>query len=166
MVKGLEIFREHFRRFADRHVLIGGAACDLAMARAGLPFRATKYLDIVLYVEALDGVFVHAFWQFVRAGGYEVQQKSTGEKQCYRFQKPANADYPFMLESFSRQPDVLQVAEGSHLPPLPVEQDAFSLSAILLDNDDYNFIRAGRQEIDSLPRVGTPQLIALKARMA
>jgi hypothetical protein len=42
MVKGLEVFREHFRNFADRYVLIGGAACDIAMTGAGLPFRATS----------------------------------------------------------------------------------------------------------------------------
>jgi hypothetical protein len=35
MVKGLEVFREHFRNFADRYVLIGGAACDIAMTGAG-----------------------------------------------------------------------------------------------------------------------------------
>jgi hypothetical protein len=145
-------------------VLIGGAACDIAMTAAGLAFRATKDLDIVLYVEALDAAFVQAFWEFVRMGGYEVQEKSTGEKQFYRFQKPTNADYPFMLELFSRQPDVLQVAEGSHLTPLPVEEDISSLSAILLDNHYYDFIRAGRQEIDGLPMVGAAQLIALKAR--
>ena len=164
MVKGLEVFREHFRNYSDRYVLIGGAACDIAMTGAGLAFRATKDLDIVLYVEALDTAFVQAFWEFVRAGGYEVQEKSTGEKQFYRFQKPTNANYPFMLELFSRQPDVLQVADGSHLTPLPVEEDASSLSAILLNNDYYDFIRAGRQEIDGLPMVGAAQLIALKAR--
>ena len=98
------------------------------------------------------------------AGGYEVQEKSTGEKQFYRFQKPKNANYPFMLELFSRQPDVLQVAEGSHLTPLPTEEDSSSLSAILLDNNYYDFIRAGRQEIDGIPMVGAAQLIALKAR--
>jgi hypothetical protein len=65
---------------------------------------------------------------------------------------------------FSRQPDVLQVAEGSHLTPLPVEEDISSLSAILLDNHYYDFIRAGRQESDGLPMVGAAQLIALKAR--
>jgi hypothetical protein len=164
MVKGLEIFREHFRNYADRFVLIGGAACDIAMTGAGLAFRATKDLDIVLYVEALDAAFVRAFWEFVRAGGYEVQEKSTGEKQFYRFQKPTNADYPFMLELFSRQPNVLRIAEGSHLTPLPTEEDTSSLSAILLDNDYYDFIRASRQEIDGLPMVGVAQLIALKAR--
>lgn len=147
-----------------RRAVIGGAACDIAMTAAGLPFRATKDLDIVLYVEALDAAFVQAFWEFVRMGGYQVQQKSSGEKQFYRFHKPANVDYPFMLELFSRQPDVLRVAEGSHLTPLPVEEDASSLSAILLDNNYYNFIRAGRQEIDGLPWVGVAQLIALKAR--
>jgi hypothetical protein len=165
MVKGLEVFREHFRNFADRYVLIGGAACDIAMTGAGLTFRATKDLDIVLYVEAFDAEFVRAFWKFVRAGGYQVQEKSTGEKQFYRFHKPTNADdYPFMLELFARKPDVLQVADGSHLTPLPVEEDVSSLSAILLDDDYYDFIRAGRQEIDGVPMVGAARLIALKAR--
>ena len=36
MVKGLDFFREHFREYSDRYVLIGGAACDLAMREAGL----------------------------------------------------------------------------------------------------------------------------------
>jgi hypothetical protein len=40
VVKGLEIFREHFRNFADRYVLIGGAACDIAMTAAGLAFQS------------------------------------------------------------------------------------------------------------------------------
>jgi hypothetical protein len=164
MVKGLEIFREHFKNYADRYVLIGGTACDIAMTDAGLEFRVTKDLDIVLYIEALDAEFVRVFWEFVRKGGYEVQEKSTGEKQFYRFHKPANADYPFMLELFSRQPDVLQVAEGSHLTPLPTEEDTSSLSAILLDDDYYEFIRAGRQEIVGLPTVGVAHLIALKVR--
>jgi hypothetical protein len=59
---------------------------------------------------------------------------------------------------------VLQVADGSHLTPLPIEEDTSSLSAILLDNDYYDFIRAGRQEVDGVPMVGAAQLIALKAR--
>jgi len=164
MVKGLDLFREHFKNFADRYVLIGGTACDLAMTEAGLTFRATKDLDIVLCVEALDGPFVRAFWAFVQAGGYQVQQKSTGQKQFYRFQKPANKNYPFMLELFARQLDVLQVAEGSHLTPLPVEEDVSSLSAILMDADYYRFIQAGRQYVGGLPVVGATHLIPLKAR--
>jgi hypothetical protein len=40
------------------------------MTAAGLVFRATKDLDIVLYVEVSDATFVPAFWQFLRVGGY------------------------------------------------------------------------------------------------
>jgi len=32
MVKGLEIFRNHFADFSGSYVLIGGTACDLAFA--------------------------------------------------------------------------------------------------------------------------------------
>jgi formylmethanofuran dehydrogenase subunit E len=60
MVKGIDQFKAHFAGFADRYILIGGAACYLAMEEAGLDFRATKDLDIVLRVEALDSEFVGA----------------------------------------------------------------------------------------------------------
>lgn len=69
-----------------------------------------------------------------------------------------------MLELFSRQPDVLPVAKGSHLTPLPMEEDVSSLSAILMDTDYYGLIQAGRRMVDGLPVVGPAQLIALKAR--
>ena len=54
MVKGIEIFEKHFTGQEGKYVLIGGAACDLAMSEAGLPFRATKDLDIVLIIEYFD----------------------------------------------------------------------------------------------------------------
>jgi hypothetical protein len=42
MVKGLDLFREHFREYADRYVLIGGTACETSGKIAGqeavLPF--------------------------------------------------------------------------------------------------------------------------------
>ncbi len=54
MVEGLDRFGEHFAAYTDQYVLIGGAACTLAMDEAGQPFRATKDLDIVLCLESLD----------------------------------------------------------------------------------------------------------------
>lgn len=69
-----------------------------------------------------------------------------------------------MLELFSRVPDALQVAPGSHLTPLPMEEDVSSLSAILMDDDYYAFIHSGRTVRDGLPLVGAEQLIPLKAR--
>jgi hypothetical protein len=164
MVKGLDVFRKYFRDFTDRYILIGGTACDLAMQEAGIPFRATKDLDIVLCVEALDGKFVDAFWAFVKAGKYQIQQKSSGRKQFYRFQKPQDETYPFMLELFSRKPDALALADESQLTPIPVDEDVSSLSAILLNDDYYRFIHEGKKMATDLPVVGTDRLIPLKAR--
>jgi len=53
--------------------------------------------------------------------------------------------------------------EGSHLTPIPLDEAVASLSAILLDNDYYAFIMAGRKESDGLPWVGEDRLIPLKA---
>ena len=56
MVRGLDKFREHFAGFGDRYVLIG-AASYLVMNEAGVEFRATKDLDIVLCTESLDALW-------------------------------------------------------------------------------------------------------------
>ncbi|KZD20049.1 MAG: hypothetical protein AO396_01440 [Candidatus Fermentibacter daniensis] len=164
MVNGLEKFREHFVGFNENYVLIGGTACDIALGKAGIPFRRTKDLDIVLCVEALNREFVSAFWKFVLEGGYEHQQKSTGEKLYYRFFSPTDSAFPFMLELFSRVPDSLLLSEESHLTPIPVDDPGLSLSAILLDDDYYYLIHEGKHEEDGLSLVGHEQLIPLKAR--
>jgi hypothetical protein len=164
MVIGLDRFKAHFEPFADRYVLIGGTACSIAMEDVGLEFRATKDLDIVLCVEALDGDFVKAFWEFIRNGNYVIQEKSTGKKQFYRFKSPEDGSYPVMLELFSRVPDALTIGDDSHLTPIPMDEEVSSLSAILLDDDYYHFIHAGKQEIDGLPVVGPAHLIPLKAK--
>src|SRR6266403_1282114 len=53
VVKGLDVFQNHFARYADQYVLIGGTAATLAMEEAGLEFRATKDLDIVLQLSQM-----------------------------------------------------------------------------------------------------------------
>ncbi len=164
MVKGLDVFRKHFRGFSDRFLLIGGTACEIVLGEAAIDFRATKDLDVVLCAETLDRPFVNAIWSFVRLGGYRAYRKSTGRRQCHRFLKPEDADYPAMIELFSRVPDFLEVAEGSHLTPLPMDEYVSSLSAILLDSDYYAFMLSGRRELDGLPFVGAEHLIPLKAR--
>ena len=103
MVRGLEIFQERFAAYVNQYVLIGGTAASLVMAEAGLEFRATKDLDIVLHVEALTTAFGEAFWKFVEDGGYEIRQANDmGKPIFYRFQKPADARYPAMVELFAR----------------------------------------------------------------
>src|SRR4051812_18721400 len=109
MVKGLDLFRDHFRSYANQFVLIGGTACDLVMTEAGVPFRATKDLDIVLLIESLTPEFGRAFWEFIRAGAYATREKENGTRQYYRFAKPENSEYPVLLELFSKVPDGLTV---------------------------------------------------------
>jgi hypothetical protein len=164
MVKGLDLFRDHFREYADCYVLIGGTASHLALREEGLDFRATKDLDIILCIEALDERFLAAFWAFVRAGDYERQERATGARTYYRFQKPSDPAYPHMLELFSRQPDGINVPPGVHLTPIPSDSDLSSLSAILLDDTYYRWIMAGRRHTAGVPTVGPEHLIPLKAR--
>src|ERR1700723_1687993 len=152
MVKGLDVFREHFAGLEDQYVLIGGTRATLAMAEAGLEFRATKDLDIVLHMEALTPAFGGGVWAFVARGGYEIRQASeTGKPVLYRFQKPASAGFPAMIELFCRAPEGIQIAPGAHLAPISFAEVVASLSAILLGNEYYGFIMNGRRTVDGLP---------------
>jgi hypothetical protein len=164
MVKGLDIFREWFADYGDQYILIGGTAASLAMEEAGLDFRATKDLDIVLHVEALTPAFGETFWKFIQAGGYEIRQASDKQKPAfYRFQKPADPKFPAMVELFSRAPDSLRPIGDGNLTPIPFDETVSSLSAILLNDAYYAFIMAGRRDLDGLPWVGEDRLIPLKA---
>jgi hypothetical protein len=164
MVRGLDVFADYFAAHTHQFVLIGGTAATLAMEDAGLEFRATKDLDIVLHIEALDAEFGEVFWKFLEAGRYEIRQASeSGRPMLYRFQKPADERFPVMLELFCRAPDGIHLAQGSHLTPIPLDEAVASLSAILLDNDYYAFIMGGRRESGRLPWVGEDRLIPLKA---
>lgn len=82
MVKGLDRFRERFAANSAGFVLIGGAACHEWFARQALTFRATKDLDLVIVVEALDDAFVQAFRAFVEDGGYRTASASTARRSC------------------------------------------------------------------------------------
>lgn len=164
MVVGVERFRAHFSGHDHQYVLIGGAACELLMDDAGLDFRATKDLDIVLIVEALDRSFAECFWSFVEAGGYEIRERSEGQKILYRFQKPQASDFPAMLELFSRAPEGIALGAEALLTPLPIDESAASLSAILLDNDYYDFLRSMVRDMDGLPALNEAAIIPFKAR--
>lgn len=164
MVRGLNVFRERFAGFEDRYVLIGGAAVEIAMDAAALQFRVTKDLDIVLHVESLDAEFASAFWDFIAEGGYELKEKGTGKPTFYRFSKPADESFPYMLELFSRRPDLIEPRTDCHLTPLPIAEEVSSLSAILLDDDYYDFVREGTRAQDGLSVLAPGYIVPLKAR--
>lgn len=164
MVRGLEIFRQHFKDFTDNYIIIGGTACDIIIDNIGLTPRATKDIDIILVIEALSPEFVAHFWEFIKQGNYEVKEKSEEDRKYYRFQKPQVEEFPFQIELFSRIPDLLDLNEGTHLTPIPVDTEISSLSAILMDDDYYNFTIQHSQLDNGIHLANTEALIGLKAK--
>lgn len=164
MVRGIESFREWFRGYEEQYAIIGGTACDLLMTDGGLDFRATKDIDVVLIVEAMNAVFGKRFWEYVSAAEYEHRNKSTGKQQFYRFMNPKSREYPAMIELFTRQPDAIILPKDAMLSPLPIDEDISSLSAILLNDDYYNFLRQGRIQVAGVTVLDAPYLIPFKAK--
>jgi len=163
MVRGLDRFKEYFKEFPDSYVIIGGTACELALGEAGLTARATKDIDIILVVEALTKEFVERFWSFIKAGKYERNEQSEGERKYYRFLKPETGDFPWQLELFSKVPDTLEAADGIRFTPIPVDDDLSSLSAILMDDDYYGHTLKNCIQQEGIMRANTEALICLKA---
>lgn len=162
MVEGLEKFKKHFAGFEDCFVLIGGAACDVWMGESGLEFRATRDLDLVLIVEALRAEFFKRFWGFVKDGKYQSLQNSKQRPEFYRFKTPKTVGYPSMIELLSR--NKLGLSTGVHLTPIPADEDISSLSAILLNDVYYAYVKETREFVNGLPIVPARCLIPLKAR--
>jgi hypothetical protein len=122
MVRGLPQFRDWFGSFTDHYALIGGTACDLLLGEAGLSFRATKDLDLVIVVDTVQPEFVRLFWDYIRSGGYTKKLKPSGNARAYRFEKPSDSRFPHMIELFARKPDVFeQDRHSTDTIPLPVD---------------------------------------------
>lgn len=164
MIKGLDIFKKHFRHYHDNYVIIGGTACDIIIDEAGFTPRATKDIDIILIVEALTTNFVKQFWQFIKEGNYERREISANERKYYRFIKPDNKEFPFQIELFSRIPDLLDLDKETHLTPIPVDDYISSLSAILMNEDYYNYTIEYSTVEENINIANTEALICLKAK--
>lgn len=164
MIRGLDLFRKHFAEYRKAFVLIGGVACYEWLSTRGLAFRATKDVDMVLIVEALDAAFVKRFWEFIEAGKYKGRYKAEDGRELYRFEEPEDERYPAMIEIFSRKPENIDLAEGQRIIPIKLEENSASLSAILLNDDYYELVRQQHNEEKNLPFANPAALIPLKAR--
>lgn len=160
MVSGMESFREKLRGFEDCYTVIGGGACDILMSEADLPFRMTKDIDMILILEDKQAEFAKVFWEYIREGGYKCGWKNNPDMHFYRFTEP-KIGYPVMIELFSRKPGYhLEVEEG--IIPIHIDDDTSSLSAILLNDDFYNFMLKGRKLMDGISILGAEYLIPFK----
>ena len=164
MVIGIKKFREHFAGHEKQYALIGGAACDLIFTDVGLPFRATRDLDIVLCVDVVDKNFAYTFQGFLEAGGYKARQKGDGQKEYYRFHQPTNNAYPYMIEVFSRQSGGFELPDKRFISKVPVDEAILSLSAILLDECYYVALQNSRRVVEGISLLSEELLIPFKAK--
>ncbi len=165
MVHGLEKFKEYFKNHTNQYVLIGGTACAILLNELGVSFRATKDLDIVLIVEALDSSFGLSFWKFIEDGGYEYRGKDPGKHQFYRFANPKDSSFPKMIELFSRPSSNVHLNFEHGLVPIHIDESIVSLSAILLNKVYYDALIQGKHALDgySVIEIETVILFKIKA---
>ena len=166
-MEGLEKFREAFEAYSENYVIIGGTACDIVMTGTAVRARVTHDIDMIIIVEKMTADFAEHFWQFVREGGYRPEKRmpAGGESpkyELYRF-VDGKADYPKMIELLSRHPDILGEPKGVTIEPLPVGEEASSLSAIIMDDDFYYFTIEHSKLTNGLRHADSAALIALKA---
>ncbi|AUI45584.1 hypothetical protein PL674_05510 [Phocaeicola vulgatus] len=168
MVRGIEKFKEFFVGYEDNYVIIGGTACEVHEEIYAQNPRATKDIDIILIVEALSSDFVAKFWEFVKVAGYVSRNKGTGEgeqrHEYYRFKEPSAPEFPYQVELFSRNPGLVNFPEDAHITPVPVDEDLSSLSAILMDDDYYNFTIAHSRLEYGVHIANIESLICLKCK--
>lgn len=162
MVKGLDTFRKYFEKYEDQYVLIGGAACDIVFESNDTVFRATRDLDMVLIVEALTPEFGEKFWDFIQDGKYRNKATNGEKPQFYRFDKPEDDSFPKMVELFCRSD--FELREMTGITPIHIDDTVSSLSAILLNDDYYNVLLAGKVIVDGLSALRPEYLILFKTK--
>ena len=160
MVDGIESFKEAFKDYPDCYTVIGGAACDILMHESDLTFRNTHDVDMILILEDKGSDFGKAFWKYIKEGGYKCGYKNSEEMQFYRFSEP-KMGYPVQIELFSRKQDYhLDIEQG--IVPIHMDDDTSSLSAILLNDDFYNFMMKGRRIVDGITVLGVEYIVPFK----
>ena len=150
-------FRETFRDYTDFYTVIGGTACMILMEEAGLRFRATKDVDMILVMEDGGEEFCKVFWEYILRGNYTCGWKDN-EPHYYRFTNPTTG-YPSQIELFSKRADFKL---DSRIIPVHIHEDISSLSAIALDNDFYNFMKTGRMVVDGISVLQAEYIIPFK----
>jgi hypothetical protein len=165
---GIEKIKEYLGAYKSNYVVIGGTACNLNLEEANLQGRTTKDIDMIVVCEAITPEYVRSFWQFIKAGGYElwqVKQQDVTDKKCfYRFVNPQVKSFPVYIELFSRVPDSIEVPQDAHLVHIPTTEYLSSFSAILMDDAYYQYAIQHAKELEGIQVLDKDALIVLKAK--
>lgn len=160
MVKGMELFREHFSDYTEYFMLIGGSACELTLMNAG-GFRATKDIDILIALESMDRRFAARFQDFLQLGRYKCYVSKDERCHFYRFLAPKGSVFPQQLELLSRS--LLPEYPELSYTPLTLDKYVQSMSAIILNDVYYKYALSHRVMRQDLPCLDTEGLIAFKS---
>lgn len=165
-IEAIETFKEYFRDYNDCYIVIGGTACALIFEEKGLNFRSTKDIDAVLVGQKISKEFIKRFWEFIKAGEYEIYSRGDDETYYYRFLKPKNQEqFPAMIELFARSQDGIELPDGCMYTAIATEDEYIrSLSAILLNEDYYNFLIEGKIIKNDISILDAAYIIPLKIR--
>lgn len=157
------IFAEHFKRFQDNYVVIGGTACEIALKQLGENFRSTQDIDMILVAEELDESFGQVFWDFIRKGGYASHISETA-KNYYRFTEPTEPNYPKWIELFCQKPIEDYRTGDLTFTPIYISEEIKSLSAIVLNDEYYELLIQGKTISEGLTILKAEYLVLFKAR--
>ncbi len=167
-MEGLDKFREAFLPFSDSYVIIGGTACEMVLSGTAMRPRATHDIDMIVVVEKLVPEFGRRFWDFIREGQYRPEKYKHAEGEPPRYQLYRFVDglpgYPQMIELLARHPDVLGEPKGLLIEPIPFDHYVSSLSAIIMDDDFYDFTVSHSILTDGIRHADAAAIIALKTK--
>ena len=167
-VRGIERFAEAMRNCKGGYVLIGGGACSVLFDIEGDSFRATEDLDVVVIVDGESVEFASALWAFIKDAEYKIGKGGDGGCTYYRFCLPEGSkrvlDCPGQIELFARHPDFTLEDEASEVAPLSFDGVVSSLSAIILDDGYYEFIRDNATNLEGITLLDALHIIPLKMR--
>ncbi|MGX5057063.1 hypothetical protein ACWKX9_26060 [Enterobacter asburiae] len=167
---GIEFLSDYMSDFKDDYVLIGGNACALHFAEAEADFRETVDLDVVLVIETIKDDFYRRLSDFLVSNNYEgkVFRGSNPGGAAYRFILPEEhraPNKPTQIELFTRKPEYFDEAmypEG-HITPLPTGSAISNFSAIILDDELYNYILDSKLDVKGVTTVNLECLLGLKS---
>lgn len=161
--RGLDHFSEFFKDFSDDFVIIGGGAASVYLGDDSLDFRATKDIDVVLFTN--NSIRLNdRIADYIKAGGYDVKEKTDDLPLYYRFSSPKDKAYPEIIEFFSRNENQIELRQGQYIIPIRKEMDN-QLSAILLDDVYFDLVKSNTtKSAKGYPIINPIANICLKAR--
>jgi len=161
----IDKIREYLGGYNANYVIIGGIACNLHLQEANLKGRATKDIDMIVVCEAITPEYVRQFWKFINDGGYKIHTDNSEKRRYYRFINPTTPQFPPYIELFSRQHDGILLPHDAHITRLKIDEDYLSsFSAILMEDNYYNYAVLHSSEIQGVRVLDKDALIVLKAK--